>query len=169
MKSIGEKRLIFLLAGISLVLLVAMCVVLALTGKPSAPPFEPPEFDPSALKGTPTVSEDLGWSEIYKQGMSFRASLCGELRIQNNTAKIYFTNPEENTLWLKLRILNEKGEVLGETGLIRPGEYLPEITFQVLPNDGEKLNLKLMSYQPGTYYSGGSVTVTTVAQLEGEV
>ena len=63
---------------------------------------------------------------------------------------------------------DRKGDILAETGLIKPGEYLPEITFDSLPDDGEKIILRLMSYQPDTYYSGGSVTLTTVAQIKGE-
>jgi len=164
------KRTIYILVGICLIMAVATGIILAVTGRPNGeqPDFVPPEFDLNAIAGTPTVPENLGWYEVYKAGMSFIASVCGEIKIKGNTAKIYFTNPAENTLWLKLRVLNEKGETLGETGLIKPGEYLPEITFNQLPKDGEKIILRLMSYQPETYYSGGSVTLTTVAQIKGE-
>ncbi len=165
-----ENRLIWILAGICLVLAVATGIILAVTGAPDGtqPPFVPPQFDAAAVDGTPNVPEDLGWYEVYKTGMSFKASVCGEIRIQNGTAKVYFTSPEENTLWLKLRIYNAKGDILGETGLIKPGQYLSDITFDILPEDGEKIVLKLMSYQPGTYHSGGSVTLNTVAQLKGD-
>ncbi len=170
MRKAEQKRLILMLAGVCLAMLIAMCIILAVTHKePTPPPFVPPEFDTSAVTGTPEVPDGLGWSEVYKTGMSFRASVCGEVRIdQEGRAKIYFTNPAENTLWLKLRVMGADGKVLGETGLIKPGEYLPEITFEKLPENGEKITLRMMSYQPETYYSGGSVNLTTVATLEGK-
>lgn len=158
------------MAAVCVVLAITTGIILAVTGRPSEerPDFVPPEFDSNAVSGTPTVPNDLGWYEVYKAGMSFKAMVCGEVRIRNGVAKIYFTNPEDNTLWLKLRVMNEKGDTLAETGLIKPGEYLPEITFDQLPEDREKIILRLMSYQPDTYYSGGSVTLTTVAQIKGE-
>ncbi len=162
------KRIIFILTVICVVCALAAGILLLVTGKTKAPSFIPPTFDEKSVDGTPQVPEGLGWHEIYKTGMSFRASVCGEIIIENKTAKIYFFNPEENTLWLKLRILNEKGEILGETGLLKPGQYLTEITFDTLPKNGEKIVLKLMSYQPETYYSGGSVSLNTVARFEEE-
>ncbi len=163
------KRTVLILAGICLIMAIATGIILAVTGNPSGeqPDFVPPEFDKNAVAGTPSVPENLGWYEVYKTGMSFKASVCGEIKIKNNTTRIYFTSPSENALWLKLRVLNKKGEILGETGLIKPGEYIPEITFEKLPKNGEKLVLKIMSYQPETYYSGGSISLTTVAQIEG--
>lgn len=164
------KKIVSALAVICVILAVTTGIVLAVTGRPSGerPEFVPPEFDRNAVSGVPTVPDDLGWYEVYKAGMSFKAMVCGEIRIRNGAAKVYFTNPKENTLWLKLRVTTEKGDILAETGLIKPGEYLPEITFDSLPDDGEKIILRLMSYQPDTYYSGGSVTLTTVAQIKGE-
>lgn len=165
------KRIVYILTGICLVLAVAAGILLAIPPKPSedAPAaFVPPEFDKNALSGTPSVPEELRWVEIYKDGMSFRAKICVNVQIKKNVAKIYFTNPAENTLWLKVRAMGEDGSVFGETGLIKPGEYLPEIIFDTLPADGEKITFKLMSYQPETYYSGGSVPVTTIAHLQGD-
>lgn len=167
MKLLRDKRILYLL-GICLAMLIAMCIILSVTGKPDEIPFTPPPFDAAAQNGTPTVPDGLGYNEVYKEGMAYRASICGEIRIdEQGKAKVYLTNPESNTLWIKLRILDEAGKTLGETGLIKPGQYLEEVTFQTLPNSGDKIVLKLMSYQPETYYSGGSVSLTTVAKMEG--
>lgn len=161
-----EKRLLLTVGAIALVLLIATCVVLCITGR--RPSFSPPQFDPAACQGTPTVPDGLGWKELYREGMTFRTAVCGRIVIQNKVATVFFTNHQANDLWLKLRILDQKGNILGETGLLRPGEYLPQITFDVLPEDGQSIVLKIMSYQPETYYSGGAISVNTVATLAGE-
>lgn len=162
------KRTIYLLFGICLIFAVTAGILLFVPERAVQPPFVPPEFDSDAIDGIPSVSEELGWREVYKQGMSFKASVCGEIIIQERTAKIYFTNHAENTLWLKVRIFNQNGEILGETGLIKPDQYVEDIIFDKLPEDNEKIILKLMSYQPETYYSGGSVTLNTVAKIQGD-
>lgn len=162
-----KNSLILVLAGVFLVLSVSACLM-AFFGTEPHPAFVPPQFDSAAAEGTPNVPEGLGWSELYRQGMTFRASVCGEIFIVGRTATVYFTSPKDNTLWLKLRILSENGAILGETGLIKPGQYIPSITFDTLPENGEKIILKLMSYQPETYYSGGAVTMTTVAKITGD-
>lgn len=160
-------NLIYILSGICLALLIATVLILIFTGGTSEPQaFTPPPFDEAATKGTPTVPAGMGWSEIYKDGMSFRANLCGEIRIRDGKAKVYFTSPESNTLWMKLRVVNTKGEILAESGLIRPGEYLEEIAFDQIPQHNERITLRIMSYQPETYYSGGAASLNTVAQLE---
>ena len=64
---------------------------------------------------------------------------------------------------MKLRVLDETGTVLAETGLIRPGEYLQRVEFSQTPSPGEKLQLKIMAYEPETYFSAGSVVLNTVA------
>ena len=82
--------------------------------------FSPPPFEKAAVSGMPTVPEELGWSEIYQDGMEFRAYICGNVIVKGDAADVYFTNSEKFDVWLKLRVLTADGTLLGETGLIRP-------------------------------------------------
>ena len=127
--------------------------------------FVPPSFDKGAFRGTPNVPEDKAKSylKVYKDGMSFSAYVCGEVVIDKGYADIYFTNPEENSLWMKLRIFDSKGNVIGETGLIKPNEYIQTVRFDTLPENGEEITMKIMTYEPDTYYSGGAVPLRTQA------
>ena len=74
----------------------------------------------------------------------------------------YFTNPVENDVWMKLRILDSNEKIIAETGLIRPGEYVQSILFTTIPEDGNSVKLKVMAYEPNTYYSAGCVILNTV-------
>ena len=47
-------------------------------------------------------------------------------------------------------------KVLGETGLIRPGEYVQSIKYDQLPGQDTNIVLKVMAYEPETYHSAGS-------------
>lgn len=127
--------------------------------------FVPPPFEEGAEQGAPDVPENMGYREVYREGMSFRASICGEVNISEGKADVYFTNSAENSLWMKLRIFDASGKVIAETGLIKPGEYLKTVSFDTVPQNGEKISMKIMTYEPDTYYSGGAVALNTVAKV----
>ena len=139
---------------------VVMIVALACSEGNQAPvAFTPPPFDENAVRGMPDVPDNLGWREVDAQ--VYKASICGVVTIENGNADIWFTNPESNTVWLKLRVSDANGNTLGETGLIRPGEYVQSVKFDIIPENGDAISLKLMAYEPETYYSAGSAMLNT--------
>ena len=141
--------------------LVAMIAALVFTQKDQEPKtFVPPPFDEQAMQGVPEVLSELGWSELDAQ--IYKASVCGVVAVTDGKADVWFTNPESNTVWLKLRVLDVDGNILGETGLIRPGEYVRSVSFETIPKPGDAIGLKLMAYEPETYYSAGSAILNTV-------
>ena len=151
---------LILAAGICAVCVLFMCIALQ-TDRQEVGTFTPPPFAEDAQRGTPQVPEDLGWSLL--DAKVYRVGICGEVQLFAGGADLWLTNPEENNIWMKLRVLDEQGTVLAETGLIRPGEYLQSVEFTQTPSPGEKLQLKIMAYEPETYFSAGSVVLNTVA------
>lgn len=148
---------ILLLAVTAALSLLAMVWVLVIypvnQGK-----FTPPAFEPAAQKGVPEVPEGLSWSVV--DAKAFRAGICKNLVADaNGQAAVYLTNPADSGVWLKLRVLDEAGNILGETGLLRPDEYVTHIRLTApLPNN-TLLLCKLMAYEPFTYHSAGAATL----------
>jgi len=157
MKSISIPRSLLISAACCVLALIVMTVCLVLRAQP--PAFVPPAFDETAQQGVPEAPAELGWCEVFQAGMSFRASVCGVFRPEGSQADVYLYSAPENEVWLKLRALDSQGNTLGETGLIRPGEYVRSVQLHTLPQPGEAVTLKLMSYEPDTYHSMGAVTV----------
>lgn len=60
--------------------------------------------------------------------------------------------------------LDAKGSILGETGLVRPGEYVPFLCLNTTPKSGVAITLKLMAYEPETYHSAGTVVLNTTVR-----
>lgn len=146
------------MAAICLAAVAVMIVALFVGGNPTKQAeFTPPPFDAAAQAGVPTVPDGLGFGEIDAQAYKF--SVCGAVQLKNGQAEVYLTNPQENTVWMKLRVLDESGNMLGETGLIRPGEYVQSVAIDAAPADGAAIQLKVMAYEPDTYHSAGSVTL----------
>ena len=147
---------LILVGSICVLSLLVMLFALARQPEPVRGEFTPPPFDPAAESGTPVVPEGLGYSQLDCQ--AYKVSLCGKLGADGT---VFLTNPKENTVWLKLRVLDEKGNIQGETGLIRPGEYVRSVLLENVPKDGSTIALKIMAYQPDTYFSEGAATLNT--------
>lgn len=158
MNGFVKKLPLILAATVCVISLVIMVVVL------TAPPqtrveFTPPPFEENAVLGIPDVPEDLGWTPLDTP--NFSASLCGRIVSKDNATDVWLYNHEDNTVWLKLRILDEAGNVLGETGLLKPGEYVQSVSLMYTPNPGTTITLKLMAYAPQTYHSEGAASLST--------
>ncbi len=153
-----------------MIVLVVLCVasvavmILVLCYGNTGAAFTPPPFDPAAKSGTPQVPAGMGYQEL-DVGV-FRVGLCGEIRPENGTADVWLTNPAENRVWLKLRVLDGAGNVLGQTGLLRPGEYVRQVALENPPGPGMPIILKVMSYEPETYHSAGALELNTVIAPE---
>lgn len=150
---------LILAASICVLSLIVMLFALARQPEPVRGEFTPPPFDAAAVVGTPTVPEGLGYSELDCQ--AYKVSLCGK---PGTDGTIFLTNPQTNAVWLKLRVLDKKGNILGETGLVRPGEYVQTVTLAPNARPGSSVTLKIMAYEPETYYSAGAASLNTALQ-----
>lgn len=156
-----KSYLLSILVVVFAIALTVMIVVLCLPKKePTRGAYVKPAFDGSAVRGTPEVDASLGYIELYKEGMAYRVSLCGEPTVEGNALTVYFTNSEQNEKYLKLRVLDEKGNTLGETGVLRPGEYVQSVTLEKKVAPGTSLKYKVLSFEPEDYTSAGSVTLS---------
>lgn len=99
--------------------------------------------------------------------MSYDFAVCGNVTMEGDKAIVYLTNIEGNNTWIKLRVFDEQGNMFGETGLIKPNEYVKYVTLSKTLEVGTKIKLKIMGYEPHTYYSAGAASLNT--QLGGQI
>lgn len=154
-----NNRTLTIITAVCILSLVIMVVSLAAGKKQVYEEFAPPKFDKNACLGTPDVPEGLGWEELNLQ--DFKVSLCGVIVPDDNSADIWLTNHADNDVWIKLRVLDMEGNILGETGLIKPGEYLKSVSLSFVLDKAANIVLKIMAYEPHTYYSAGAVELNT--------
>ena len=141
--------------------LIVMIVALLQPQKPKVV-FTPPSFAETAVQGSPDVQETYEYTEFYQQGMAYRVKMNATVSLEGTDAIVYFTNPSENNAWLRLRIMDETGAVLGESGILRPGEYIRSVTLSRTLPVGASIHLKVMGYEPETYHSIGAVTINSI-------
>lgn len=157
-----QARVVCLLGALCVVALaVLIAVVLAREPETVQGEFTPPPFEAAAVFGVPEVDDSLGWSELEIRS-GYVIGLCGVLNAEaEGTVPVWFTSDSGNDVWLKLRLYDSKGEVLGETGILRPGEYVEELQLTTVPRGTTAVTLVVMGYEPETYYSAGSVSLST--------
>lgn len=127
--------------------------------------FTPPSFDAAAQDGTPeNVPAELGYATL--DATAYTVALCGLPTVEEDAAVLWLTNPTENAVWLKVRIYAADGTLLGQSGLLRPGEYLEAVHLDIRPAVSESVTLKLMAYEPDTYRSAGAVSLNTVLTVQ---
>lgn len=152
---------VYVLGILASVAVIVMVVVLSVMNAPKQGEFIPPPFEDAAMQGIPDVPEELQYSSPYRDGMAYRFSVCANVKMDGSKAVVYFTNAEENSVYLKLRVLDKDGNILGETGLLKPGEYVKGVELDKDPSAETTISLKIMSYEPDTYMSEGSVILKT--------
>lgn len=155
-----KNRVLPILVGVLAVSFIAMIVALCLSGKEQTPgEYVKPTFDATAVQGTPAPDASLGYTELYQEGMAYRVSLCGAPTVDGDGLTVYFTNSASNKKYLKLRVLDDDGNTLGETGVLRPGEYVRSVTLSKKVAPGTSLKFKVLGFEPDDYTSAGSVTL----------
>lgn len=163
-KKSQKDRILPVLSIVFAVVLIFMLIALSMPIKSEKGAFVPPAFENMAVSGTPDVPEMLGYTELYQEGMAYRVSVCGVPLVEGQSLSVYFTNAESNEKYLKLRVLDEQGSILGETGLLQPGEYVENVELAETLSSGTAVKLKIMGYEPEDYSSAGSVVLNVTVQ-----
>ena len=154
--------------GVMAAVLVAVLAAVALSvlpGLSASPSFVPPPRESGAVVGTP-APEEAADHRVFQVADAFSVGLSGAPAMgENGELLIWFENPPFNTVMLRLRLYNAAGELIGESGLIAPGEYLPALIPTIPVSRGESLSARILSYEPSTYLSHGSASAEIAVRL----
>lgn len=150
-----QQKTVITVTAILLVLsiIATVAVFLIQKGKNS---FTPPPFDGSAISGMPTVDNNaLQYRKVdVAQGFSFYLAMCP--RYEDGEAKVYLTSCEDNIAYVRIILFDSESNVIGESGLIKPGEYIEGVALSIQPTEKTTIKAKILSYDPQTYYSMGA-------------
>ncbi|MBO5653799.1 MAG: hypothetical protein J6S44_06255 [Clostridia bacterium] len=153
------QKLILAVVAVLLAVALVVVVLVAASNRHRQGTFTPPPFEETAVVGTPTVSDETLRYSYAKITDELAVGLCATCERVEDDLLIYFTSLEHNTAWVRVKVYDEKGKLRGESGLLRPGEYVERIPLTSSPK-GETLKIKVLSYEPETYYSLGSAELT---------
>ena len=154
----SEIRIIQCLS-IILLLVASICVYHLMH-----PKFKKPPFAENAVLGEPAIDYDACHFQEIVISPEFSLNMCGKPAIIKDEICLYFTARSSNNIWLRYIVYDEAGKVVSESGIIKPGEYLVSSKLERELNDGEIITVKVLSFEPETYYSEGSLNVNIQIQ-----
>lgn len=163
-----QTRVVGLLGAaccLALIVLIAVARTSAQRQATTGGHFTPPAFESAAVTGVPEVDDKLGWAELsVREG--YVVHVCGVLRADaDGSVPVWFASDAGNDVWLKLRVCDEEDYVLGESGVLRPGEYVERVRLKSVPPADTPVVLYVMGYEPETYYSAGTVSLATTLEV----
>ena len=152
---------LYILAVLTAICLIAMIIILCIPKDEVYGEFTPPPFDENAKEGEPTIPEWCDYLDLYQTGAAYTAAMSLNLKVSGDQLIVYFTNYDKNNVNLKLRVLDSNENVIAQTGLVRPGEYIESISLSKKVSVGDKVRLVIMGYEPESYNSMGVMKANT--------
>ena len=156
-----RQRLVLAILGGILAAALILLAVLLLTRSPDSiiSDFHAPPFEENALVGVPKdILERADYRQVDVEG-NYTFSICGAPEYKDGRLFPYFASHGNNEVWLLLKVYDINGTELGTSGLLRPGECVKGITLKTAPVGGS-VKVKILSYEPETYFSRGSASAT---------
>lgn len=128
-----------------------------------------PDFEKNAVSGQPDVDESRYGYSTLEVNTEYSIMLCGIPSNDGQNVYFYLTNPAENGVWFRAEILDEAGEILGSTGVLKQGEYMPCITLNHPLSERETVvTVHVIAYEPDTWQSAGNVNLNLTVYLDYE-
>lgn len=125
-----------------------------------------PDFEEAAVVGAPQVDERYGYSTL-QVAEGYDVMLCGVPANDGQTVELNLTNPSSNTVWFRAEVLDDEGDVIAETGVLRQGEYLPSVTLaEPLAERETAVTVRVVAYEPDTWQSRGNVNLNLTLYLD---
>lgn len=158
------------LISLSAILLVMISLIVVLKGRQGTPivgDFVAPQFEQTAVVGVPTdIDPSLNFQDMKVED-KINVGMCGNLTLKDDgTVDVYFTSYSENAFWAKVKMYDADGNLLGESGLIKAGEYVKSIKLTNPPEESTAIITKVLTYEEETYYSKGSVSAQMMLNVK---
>ena len=155
-----SKAAVFLVSAVTVMLAAAVIFAIRHT-----PPYKPPPFEKTAIRGVPNPNGDMGYSEIDAMG-KFKFSLAAVMYQQSDgSLLVYFTNPEINSVYLMCEINGKNGAALYKSGLIRPGEYVERLKpAGAIKNEAVEIKINVYAFNPENFQSAGTAALNNILQ-----
>lgn len=153
-----EKLLLRISIAVVAAFVVAACIVSLIKRNQKSSGFVAPDFDSGCVA---TDFESAPGNKIaVTEGLT--VAIPSEISGNQDGIDVNFAAAPNNRGNIKLELIDSEGNIVAESGLIRPGEGLATITkiySKNLPESDGNLTIKVLTYEPETYISLGSCTL----------
>ena len=155
------KREKILLAAAAILCAAAVFVMIyvltaVLPDRTAQQEFVPPAFESTVQTGEPQPPEELGYTFVNISD-GYTAGICSTPKLtEDRQLQVWFSSPADNQVWMRLQVCSGDGGGLGETGVIKPGEYVESVELTgELPMEGSAV-YRIVGYTPESWHSAGN-------------
>ncbi len=139
----------------ALFLIAVLVVLIVRNNKPEG--YVKPLFDKNCI----TMSFDDAPGNKVGVTEGFTVAVPNSVSGNKKGINVCFASASDNKGNIKLELIDSDGNIVAESGLIKPGEYLETISkvySKNLPKSDCDITIKVLTYEPETYVSLGSCT-----------
>lgn len=152
----NNKSITILIVILIILVLIIIALLINIKNKSA---FIKPKFDKNVSIEMP---EHIDYkSATINISKNYSIYIDGMPTIENNDLIINFISMEDNNVWIKVRVLNEKEQIVAESGVLKPGEYLRSIKTTKKLSKNNKLTYVIIGYEVDTYLSAGTIELNT--------
>ncbi len=162
-----QQTIITVIVGILLLAVIGATVAVFLSKDDSQiGKFVPPADDPTAIVGFPAETDSSAQYSDVKVNDSFVISLALAPLYKDGGAQVFFASDANNTVNTLVRLYDSDGKMIGESGLVKPGEYVESVAISLVPTKTTSIFAKVLSYEKETYYSMGTTSGELILRVE---
>ena len=152
----NNKLLIILCTILAILAIVIVGLLFSINSKES---FKKPDFDSNVTE----IPSDLDYQKSVLNildGYSIYISPNPKI-VDDDYLKIDFLSVSTNNVYVKVRILDSENNIIGETGILKAGDYLEKVKLSKSVKVNDNITYKIMGYDQDNYTSAGSVSLNT--------
>lgn len=152
----NNKLLIILCTILAILAIVIVGLLFSIKSKES---FKKPDFDSNVTE----IPSDLDYQKSVLNildGYSIYISPNPKI-VDDDYLKIDFLSVSTNNVYVKVRILDSENNIIGETGILKAGDYLEKVKLSKSVKVNDNITYKIMGYDQDNYTSAGSVSLNT--------
>lgn len=155
-----SQKIIIIPLIVLIIAALALLIVLCITREnPVITDFVPPLHEDNAIAGEPKdIPDKAAYGNINISDV-FSVSMCAFPSLHGNELDLYYTNKSAADISTRFIVFDTDGNIIYESGLLNPGEYLKSVTLLTVPED-KKAKIKMLSFYPETWESAGSAEAT---------
>ena len=128
------------------------------------PQYTPPPFEPDAVTGIPEPPERIRHVGFDAGNFTFMiASVIYQQ--EDGSVGLYLTNPLGNDVYLMGEVIDQDGNTIYRSGLLRPGEYVPRLYPTVrMRSEAIDVIINIYALESEGFFSAGTVMLGNVLQ-----
>lgn len=152
-----KKNKVIVILFVILIVLISIIILLSVSIN-KRNKFIRPNFD----KKVSVIPKEIDYeSSVIEIRKGYSIYINSVPTVKDNELAVNFVSMDENDIWIKIRILDNNKQIIGESGLVKPGEFLESVKLNRKLKSKEDIIYEIIGYEIDSYLSAGTIRLNT--------